>query len=100
MKLNCYVVLDKVSNTLARIAFGATDGAFCRDNINLDVRSKENPRGLPFNDLQYVKVGRIDTETFNLESMPHEIVDILSSYQFKVESDVKREDVDSSKLDV
>lgn len=98
MQLNCYVVVDKISNTLSRIAFGATDGAFCRDNVNIDVRSKENPRGLPFDDVEYRCVGTLDTVTFELAPCEPRVVDILNSYKFNVETKATREEITPERL--
>lgn len=91
MKLNLYAVKDKCANALIRFAFGSNDSSFCRDNVRQDLLSEQNPRGLPFKDLQYILIGRVDTESFVVEPVSHEILDIEHCYQFKVENDISKD---------
>lgn len=94
MKQNVYVAQDKISGRGYRIIFADNDGTLCRDNIQQDLRSEKNPIGLPFKDLAYVHIAVYDTEAFTFENVPAREVDILKSYEFKVEKDVQKEDLD------
>lgn len=90
---NVYVAQDKISGRGYRIIFADNDGTLCRDNINQDLRSEKNPIGLPFKDLAYIHIAEYDTEKFTFNNVPSRSVDILKSYDFKVEKDVQHEDV-------
>lgn len=94
MKQNVYVAQDKVSGRGYRIIFADNDGTLCRDNVQQDLRSEKNPIGLPFRDLAYLHIAVYDTETFSFENIASREVNILQSYEFKVEKEVEKEDVD------
>ena len=94
MKQNVYVAQDKISGRGYRIIFADNDGTLCRDNVQQDLRSEKNPIGLPFKDLAYLHIAVYDTENFTFENVPARNVDILKSYEFKVEKEVVKESVD------
>lgn len=58
MILNVYSVCDGAANDYERrLGYASTDGAFCRDNVRVDIfDEKSNPFGLPYNDLHYFHV--------------------------------------------
>lgn len=93
MLQNVYVAQDKISGRGYRIIFADNDGTLCRDNINQDLRSEKNLIGLPFKDLAYIHIATYDTENFTFKNVPSRDVDILNSYQFKIEKPVEKEDV-------
>lgn len=98
MELSLYAVCDRANNgALKRLAFGGVPGAFCRDNVNLDLLSKDNPTGLPFADLLYVRIGLFDTETFELKSIPREEIDIKKAYRFQFETPAEK--IDGEKVE-
>jgi hypothetical protein len=90
MKLKLFAVFDNCSKSIVRFAFGNNESSFCRDNVSLDIMSEKNPRGIPFKDLIYKVIGEVDTETFEVSPLPISDVDIMKSYQFKVENPVKK----------
>lgn len=100
MILNIYRVMDSVRKREVRIFFSETDGAACRDQISFDLRSEKNPSGLPFQDIEYWRIGRYDTENgqfFNDEPVK---IDIEHAYSFRhPEVEMKKEEIDPSKLD-
>lgn len=89
-KLNVYSVQDAIRGREIRITMSETDGAMARDNLPLDIRSKENPAGLPFNDIEYIKIAEYDTEIHKFINVEHQKVDILTAYKFKVETQVEK----------
>lgn len=99
MLLNCYVLVDKVSTRMVKVVFACTDGELVRNNIPVDCRSDQNPAGLPFQDVEYRCVGTFDTDTFVLSSSDIRTVDILKSYNFKIENPVKDLDKKNNKGD-
>lgn len=89
-KLNVYSVQDAIRNREIRITMSETDGAMARDNLPLDIRSKDNPAGLPFNDIAYIKIAEYDTEAHKFINTEPKQIDVLTAYKFKVESPVEK----------
>lgn len=94
MKQNVYVARDKISGRGYRIIFADNDGTLCRDNVPNDLRSEKNPIGLPFKDLGYTHIAVYDTETFIFDNVDPREVDILKSYEFKIEKEMNHANVD------
>lgn len=92
MKLNVYSVRDAIRGAEIRLGFSETDGAFCRDSVPIDIRSRDNPAGLPFNDVAYYQIAEYDTQTHKFINIEERQLDILKSYQFKVEKEIERVD--------
>lgn len=89
---NVYAVVDKCSGRAIRIAFSDNDSTLCRDNVTVDLRTKDNPIGLPFQDLQYFHIAEYDTEKLTFKNVPSREVNILQSYNFKTEKPVEKKD--------
>lgn len=85
MKQNVYVTFDKVRNRALRVFFEDNNSSAMRENVPRDLRSQDNPIGLPFQDLAYKQIATYDTETMQFENISPIEIDILGSYQFKVE---------------
>lgn len=101
MKQNVYVTFDKVRGRGIRVFFEDNDSSAMRDNVPRDLKSEQNPIGLPFPDLAYKQIAVYDTETMQFENCVPRDVDILHSYSFKVEKpledkpDLKESDLSS-----
>lgn len=80
-----YVMCDKQSDRALRIIFSDNDSTMVRDNVERDIRSEHNPIGLPFQDLVYKQIATYDTESLTFVNIEPEVVDILKSYNFKIE---------------
>ena len=94
MVQNVYGMYDKQSGRVLRIIFADNDSTLCRDNVPGDLRSEKNPLGLPFNDLGYKYLATYDTEALTFENTECiRDVDILNSYNFKVERPMENKDV-------
>lgn len=93
MKLNLYAVYDNKAQALVRFGFGNNDTSFVRDNLPNDIYNAQTRSGLPLTDLEYKKIGEVDTETLVVNASEIVNVDIKNSYQFKVETQVEKVDV-------
>ena len=80
-----YVMCDKQSDRALRIIFSDNDSTMVRDNVERGIRSEHNPIGLPFQDLVYKQIATYDTEKLTFVNVEPEVVDILKSYNFKIE---------------
>lgn len=98
MQFNVYSARDKIKGREFRIILAETDGAMCRDNLPLDIRNKDNPIGIPFNDLEYVQVATYDSEKGEFKNTEHRTIDIMKAYKFKVETKAEREPIEPQKL--
>lgn len=96
MKLKLFAVKDTCQDAVIRFAFGNNPSSFCRDNLAGDILSEKNPRGIPFKDLAYFEIGEVDLESLKVE--PTEIlkIDILKSYEFKIENPVVKKSLEES----
>lgn len=100
MKFNVYRVTDKIKNREVRIFFAETDGSAARDQIGFDVRSEQNPAGLPFQDIQYSQIATYDSELHLFENVTERVIDIEKSYRFRhPEKEMKKEEVSPEKLE-
>lgn len=100
MIYNVYRVVDKIKKREVRIFFSETDGSACRDQINFDVRSEQNPAGLPFVDIQYSQIGTYDTDNHHFENVEERIIDIEKSYAFRhPEREMQKEEISANKLE-
>ena len=99
MRQNVYVAFDKVSGRSFRIIFSDNDSTMVRDNVNIDIRSDKNPIGLPFKDLGYKHIANYNTETLFFENVENREIDILKSYDFKIEKPMtKNENLNESNV--
>lgn len=88
MLLNVYAVKDTCADVLVSFRFGSNDSSFVRDNLPSDIYNSQTKRGLPIDNLAYIQIGTVDTESFEIVPCVHRDVDIMRSYKFKTENDL------------
>lgn len=92
MKLNIYAVKDNCAGALVAFRFGSNDSSFVRDNLPNDIYNAQTRQGLPIDDLAYIQIGVIDTESFDITPCEHRSLDIMKCYNFKTENDLSKKD--------
>lgn len=90
MTQNVYVLVDKMSGRGIRVIFSDNDSTMVRDNLTVDIRSDNRPFGLPFQDISYVQIAEYDTQLKKFVNVEPRDVDILKSYNFKIEKSLEK----------